>query len=50
MTITFDIDEVVAQDPDFNPAIPAQLGILVQNTSTSPTPTTLWVDTVQYPL
>jgi len=50
MTLSFDIDEIVAQDPDFNPSIVARIGILVQNTSTTPTPTTLWVDTVQYPL
>lgn len=50
MTMTFDLDEIAAQDPDFNPALPAQIGIQALNTSTAPTPTTLWVDTVQYPL
>jgi hypothetical protein len=50
MTMSFDIDTAAAENPDFNPAIPVQMGVLVQNTSTTPVPTTLWVDTVQYPL
>jgi hypothetical protein len=50
MTMTFDMDEIVAQDPDFNPALPAMLGIQALNTTSSATPTTLWVDTIQYPL
>lgn len=50
MTMTFDMDAIQAQDPTFNPAIVAQMGVLIQNTNPSPTPTTLWLDSVQYPL
>jgi hypothetical protein len=50
MTLSFDIDQALAEDPLFNPEIPAQIGVLVQNSSATPTPTTLWVDTIQYPL
>ncbi len=48
--MTFDRDAIQAQDPTFNPAIVAQMGVLIQNTDASPTPTTLWLDSVQYPL
>jgi hypothetical protein len=49
ITMTFDTNAAKASNPNFNPSIIADMGIQIQSNASSK-PTTLWLDSVQYPL
>ena len=49
MTLTFDMAAAQASNPAFNPSIIVEMGVLVQNGSSTPVPTTFWVTASSIP-